>query len=87
MDGEIINLKKENVVKKKRSKYGFERLNKVGNALRFVGKNQNQVLAAAMTLVAHHNKIDGSMKGWRFDCFETSESTKENPITIIKRTA
>ena len=50
MDGEIINLKKENVARKQRSKYGFERLNKVGNALRFVGKNQNQVLAAAMTL-------------------------------------
>jgi thiopurine S-methyltransferase len=24
-----------------------------------------------MTLVAHHNKIDGAMKGWRFECFET----------------
>lgn len=85
MDGILVNTSK--VEKKHRSKYGFERLDKVGKALQFMGKTQNQVLAAAMTLVSHHKKREGVMQGWKFQCFETSESTKENPITIIKRIA
>lgn len=85
MEGKLIT-QTENIQKKKKSKYGFERMN-VGDALEFRGKTQNQVIAAAQTLVKYHNKTNGIMANWKFECFQSEKSNPNKLIVIIKRIA
>ena len=74
----------DKVKRKERSKYNFKSM-VVDEAFEVKGKTQNQIQAAVLTLIKYHKKIGGVMQYWEFEVFETAKSTKENPITVIKR--
>lgn len=79
-----VKVNPDKIKKKHTYKYGFADM-KVGDALKFYGKNKNQIQAACTTLINYHKKKDGLMALRKFEYFEIEGSTKENPITVIKR--
>lgn len=69
----------------KRRKYGFETLRK-GETRMVVGKSTTDLCAASTTWRNYKPKKMSDNRGeMEFTCWASKESTKERPVTIIKR--